>query len=108
MNFDQFVNNVNVKKVLIIAVAIFVGMWGLREIVFWGFVRSFNTDYAKFITQFEQDQQRIHNIIDDGYQKQMKMWSETEKRDKEFDEKFNKQFQKDVDMVLKDKQIPQQ
>ena len=90
MDFDQFVNRLNWKKLIVIVLGCFFAFWILREIVFFEFVRAFKNTYSQFVTQFNQDQKTIHNIIEDNFKKQKDMQREMDAKTQAFHDYVDK------------------
>lgn len=84
MDFEKLLNNLTIKKIVVIVLMVVVGLWLLRELFFWEFVHSFKNVYSQFTTQFDQDQKTIHNIIQDNFKKQQEMDKEMDKRSEAF------------------------
>src|SRR5580658_2736273 len=92
MDFNQFINNLNVKKIAFFIVAGLVGLAIVREIIFFEFVHSFKNVYSQFVTQFNQDQQSIHQVIEDSFKKHKEMEKEMDRRSAAFHNYVDKSF----------------
>ena len=90
MDFNEFVNKLNWKKTAVMALIIVSSFWVIREIILLEFVHSLQKVYSKFVTQFDEDQQSIHRIIEEHHEKQIAMSKEMDKRDREFHEYVDK------------------
>ncbi len=74
------------KKIIGVLAISFLSIWIAREITFWFFVGEMKKTYEKFNTQFEKDQQIIHNNIVNAEDKQKSIKEKQEKFEKKFDE----------------------
>jgi len=108
MDFDQFINRLNWKKVIVIILGCFFAGWILREIFFFEFVRAFKNTYSQFVTQFDQDQNRIHNIIEDNFKKQQAMQKEMDERTKNFHDYVDKSMNQTLNYLNNGKQFSEQ
>jgi hypothetical protein len=86
MDFNELVNKFNWKKTAVVALIVVSAFWVIREIIFLEFVHSLHKVYSQFVTQFNDDQQSIHRIIEEHHEKQIAMSKEMDKRDREFHE----------------------
>jgi hypothetical protein len=103
MDFDQFINRLNWKKIIVIILGFFFARFILHEILFLEFVHEFKKTYAQFTTQFIQDQNRIHNIIEENYKKQQAMQKEMDEKTKHFHDYVDKSLNKTLNYLNDDK-----
>ena len=86
MNLDAMVNKLTWKKIAVVVLVVVLGMWIVREIMFWTFFHEASQMFGQFNTQFEQQQKQIHNKL-------IESESDFDKRRKSFDESFNQTHQ---------------
>jgi hypothetical protein len=101
MDFDQFTNNLNFKKLIFIIIIAFIGLEIMREIIFWGFVHTFKSAYSTFVTQFDKDQQSIHNVIENAFKEQEKWAKDFDKYSEEFHKEVEEGFRKHAEFMNK-------
>jgi hypothetical protein len=76
--------------------------WIVREILFLEFVRTFKQTFFHFVTQFDQDQKTIHNIIEDNFKRHKEMEREMDEKSKEFHHFVNQSMYKTFAYLNKD------
>ncbi|GEM_PF-4110746 len=65
MNFENFVNQLNWKKLAVVALLIMVFIFGIHEIVFWTFFHETNQFVAEVNSEILQQQKDIQKKIAD-------------------------------------------
>lgn len=106
MNFDDLANKFNWKKAAVVALIVVSAFWLIREIIFLEFVHSLQKVYSQFVTQFNDDQQSIHRIIEEHHEKQIAMSKEMDKRDREFHEYVDKSLNDTLAFLNKERTSP--
>lgn len=86
MDFDAMINRLTWKKIAVIAFIIMLGIWLLREVIYWTAFHKASQLFSQFNTQFDQQQKQIHNKL-------VESESDFDKQKIDFDKGFEKTHQ---------------
>jgi hypothetical protein len=86
MDFDEMINRLTWKKMAVIAFMILLGIWLIREVIYWTAFREASQLFSQFNAQFDQQKKQIHNKL-------VESESDFDKQRKDFDQGFEKTHQ---------------
>lgn len=79
MDFNTFVNSLSWKKIIVIGLGVMIGLWVIREIIFWTFFHEAQQVFTQLNSQISQQQKDIQKKLSDSDK-------EFSERGKKFDE----------------------
>jgi hypothetical protein len=79
----------------------------MSGMIIFGIAYSLKKGYSHFVTQFDQDQQSIHNIIEEHRETQKAMSQEMKKRDREMHAYVEKSIHETFAYLNKEQPLPE-